>query len=372
MEPARTMNERQSLIDTLEQAMANKDIAVRAELLRAVTRLFVSSSAKLSDEHVGLFDDVMGCMLKEIDHSARAEFGVQLADIPNAPPRLIQTLSQDDSIEIAGPILSRSEQLDEASLVETAKTKSQEHLLAISRRRSLGEAVTDVLVERGDQRVAISVVGNSGAKFSEFGYSTLVKRAQSDDDLALGVFARQEIPRQHLLNLFQSASDSVRRQLEGTDPRKAELIRDLVAEASDRIQTKSREGSAEFAAARAIVETLHKAGKLSESQLCDFARTGKFDETVVTLSLTCDMPVGVIERAIVNEDTDQLMVLVKSVGMSWETTKTLILMASKAKSRSKQDLERFYESFAKLRPETARKAVQFYRFREKSAHPQVN
>jgi uncharacterized protein (DUF2336 family) len=372
MASERAMSERQSLIDTLEHAMASKDIAVRAELLRAVTKLFVSSSTKLSDEHVGLFDDVMGCMLKEIDQSARAEFGVQLADIPNAPPRLIDTLSRDDSIDVAGPILSRSEQLDEASLVETAKTKSQEHLLAISQRRSLGEAVTDVLVERGDQRVAISVVGNSGAKFSEFGYSTLVKRAQSDDDLALGVFSRHEIPRQHLLNLFQSASDSVRRKLEGADTRKAELIQDMVAQASDQIQAKSREGSAEFAAARTLVESLHKAGKLSESQLCDFARTGKFDETVVAISLICDMPVGVIERAIVNDSTDQLLVLVKSAGMSWETAKTAILMASKAKSRSKQDLERFYESFAKLRPETAKKAVQFYRFREKSAHPQAN
>ena len=361
------MTERASLIDTLEQAMANKDIAVRAELFRAVTTLFVSSCTKLSDEHVGLFDDVMSCMLKEIDQSACTEFGVQLAGIPNAPPRLIQTLARDDSIEVAGPILSRSEQLDEASLVETAKTKSQEHLLAISRRRSLGEAVTDVLVERGDQRVAISVVGNSGAKFSEFGYSTLVKRAQSDDDLALGVFSRQEMPRQHLLNLFQSASDSVRLKLEGADPRKADLIRDMVAHASDQIQARTREGSAEFAAAQALVETLHKAGKLSETQLCDFARTGKFDETVVAISLLCEMPVGVIERAIVSDDTDQLMVLVKSVGMSWETTRTLILMASKARSRSKQDLERFYASFTKLRPETARKAVQFYRFREKSA-----
>jgi uncharacterized protein (DUF2336 family) len=371
MEPERAMGKRQSLIDTLEQAMSNKDIAVRAELLRAVTRLFVSSSTSLSDEHVGLFDDVMGCMLKEIDQSARAEFGAQLAEIPNAPPRLVQTLSRDDSIEVAGPVLSHSEQLDEASLVETAKTKSQEHLLAISRRRSLGEAVTDVLVERGDRRVAISVVDNSGAKFSEFGYSTLVKRAQSDDDLALGVFSRHEIPRQHLLNLFQSASDSVRRKLEGADSRKADLIRDMVAQASDRIQAKSREGSAEFAVARSLVESLHKAGKLSEAQLCDFARTGKFEETVVSMSLMCDMPVGVIERAIVDDNTDQLVVLVKSAGMSWDAAKTVILMASRAKSRSRQDLERFYQSFAKLRPETARKAVQFYRFREKSAQSQA-
>jgi uncharacterized protein (DUF2336 family) len=367
MNQKQTTAERRSLIDALEQAIEHKDIGVRAELLRAVTTLFVSSASKLADEHVGLFDDVMGRLLEEIDHSARAEFGVRLAEIPNAPQKLMQALSRDDSIEVAGPILSRCEQLDEASLVETAKIKSQEHLLAISRRRALGEAVTDVLVERGDERVALSVAVNAGARFSDFGYSTLVKRAQQDDALAQGVFSRQEIPRQHLLNLYSSASESVRRKLESADPRKAEFIRDVVAQASDRIQTTSREGSAEFMAARASVESLHKAGNLSEAKLCEFARTRKFDETVVAMALMCDMPVGVIERAIVNDNADQLLVLVRAAGLSWDTTKAVLLTASKANSRSKQDLDQFRENFSKLRPETAKKAVQFYRFREKSA-----
>ena len=363
------MTERQSLIDTLEEAISHKDIAVRAQLLRAVTELFISSCGKFSDEHVALFDDVMSRLLDEIDHSVRAEFGNQLAEIPNAPPNIIHTLALDDSIEVAGPILSRSERLDEAFLVESAKTKSQDHLLAISHRRSLGEAVTDVLVERGDQQVAINVVTNLGAKFSEFGYSTLVKRAHNDGDLALGVLSRPEIPRQHLLSLFKSASESVRRKLEVANPLKASLIRDVVAQASDRIQATSREGSAAFEAARSLVESLQKAGRLSEAQLLDFARAGKFDETVVALSLMCEMPVGVVERAIVNDDADQLLVLAKSIGLSWETTKAVLLVQSGARSRSTQDLAHFLEGFTKLRPETAKKAVQFYRFREKSAKP---
>jgi uncharacterized protein (DUF2336 family) len=367
MKPEQLTTERQSLIDALENAIAHKDIGVRAELLRAVTSLFVSSSAKLADEHVGLFDDVMGRLLDEIDHSARAEFGVRLAEIPNAPQRLMRALARDDSIEVAGPILSRCEQIDEASLVETAKIKSQEHLLAISRRRSLGEAVTDVLVERGDQRVARSIAANEGARFSEFGYSTLVRRAQDDDALAQGVFARKEIPRQHLLNLYAHASENVRSKLEAADPRKAGFIRDLVAQASDRIQATSREGSAEFMAARALVESLHQSGKLSETQVCEFARARKFDETVVAMALICDMPFGVVERAIVNDDADQLLVLVRAVGLSWETAKAILLTASKSNSRSKQDLDRFRESFSKLRPETAKKALQFFRYREKSA-----
>ena len=50
-----------------------------------------------------------------------------------------------DSIDIAGPILCGYERIDETTLVESARTKAQSHLLAISGRRSLGEAVTDVL-----------------------------------------------------------------------------------------------------------------------------------------------------------------------------------------------------------------------------------
>jgi uncharacterized protein (DUF2336 family) len=64
----------------------------------------------------------------------------------------------------------------EKQIDETAKTRSQAHLLAISLRKTLAESVTDVLVERGDRRVALSTAENPGAAFSEFGYFTLVQR----------------------------------------------------------------------------------------------------------------------------------------------------------------------------------------------------
>jgi uncharacterized protein (DUF2336 family) len=59
-------------------------------------------------------------------------------------------------------VLEHSECLDNATLVENARTKSQRHLLAISRRRSLDDVVTDVLVERGDRSVLLSAAANPG------------------------------------------------------------------------------------------------------------------------------------------------------------------------------------------------------------------
>ena len=101
---------------------------------------------------------------------------VRLAPIPNAPPRIIRTLAFDDEIDVAGPVLEQSERLDDDALVESARAKSQAHLLAISRRRSLSEKVTDILVERGDELVVWSAAENSGAKFSEAGFSRLAQR----------------------------------------------------------------------------------------------------------------------------------------------------------------------------------------------------
>ena len=141
------------LMSDLDDLIAGKEIGHRADALRRITDLFVSNSGQLSDDQVTLFDDVMGKLVREIDASARAAFSTRVASIPDTPPQVVRTLALDDDIEVAEPILVNSERLDDATLVEGARTKSQDHLLAISRRNTLSEAVTDVLVDRGNREV---------------------------------------------------------------------------------------------------------------------------------------------------------------------------------------------------------------------------
>ena len=172
----------QNLIDQLEEVIAGKDIGRRAMMLRRVTDLFALGSGKMSAEQIALFDDVMDRLVEKIDTAARATFGDVLAMFPDAPPKVIRRLALDDAINVAGPVLSHSGRVDDTTLVEGAKTKSQEHLLAISRRKALAVLVTDVLVQRGNQNVVLSTAGNPGAAFSEFGYSTLVQRSSNDGD----------------------------------------------------------------------------------------------------------------------------------------------------------------------------------------------
>ena len=129
------------LLSEVEDAMAGGSVTRRGKIVRHITDLFIVGSAQCSDQEIELFDDVLTRLAVEIEVSARALLAVRLAPIENAPPRIIRALAFDDEIDVAGPVLEQSERLDDAALVENAQKKSQEHLLAISRRRSLNESV---------------------------------------------------------------------------------------------------------------------------------------------------------------------------------------------------------------------------------------
>ena len=363
------MTETHTLIEELELSIAHKSIAKRAEVLQRIAALFASGVGHFSADEIALFDDVMSRLIDEIDILARAELGQKFLTFPSSPPRSLRKLALDDSIQVAGHVLAQSDQLDDETLVEGARTRSQDHLLAISRRRSLSEVVTDELVERGDRRVALSTTSNAGAKFSHNGYVRLVERSEQDGDLAYRIWCRPDVPRGHLLTLLALASDAVRQRLVAADPHKSELLQKMVVTASEKIQQSSREQSAEFKAAAAHVQQLHATGELTESKLCSFAGDGNFDETAVALALLCDVQIGIVERAMIHGQGDQLIILARSLGLAWKTTRTILLLGAGLNTGPKPDITRVAANFEKLRRETACKALDFCRLKEKSRVP---
>jgi uncharacterized protein (DUF2336 family) len=355
------------LIGELQGVLESKDPSGRADVLRRVTDLFVDGSGRFTDDQIELFGDVMSGLVGTIERAARAEFGSRLALVSDAPAGVIRTLAFDDAIEVAAPVLAFSGRLEDADLVENARTKSQGHLRAISGRRILAEAVTDILVKRGSHQVVAGAAANPGARFSTSGMSILVRRAQDNGDLALCVWARPDIPRLDLVRLFVQASEIVRARLEAADRRQAALVRTAVAEASDAIQTTARTGSNKHAQALAIVQTLHALGQLDEARLLAYARERDFDKTAVALSLMCDLPIGLIERVLVQSEPEQLIVFAKAIELSWDTAKVILALQAGRGGVARERLNRCLASFFRLQPKTARTALQFYRLREQAS-----
>ena len=153
-------------MESLSAAIATGTSDCRADLVDRVYQLFASRAEVFSEGQIRLFDRV--CFIRLVDAietSVRASLASRLADMPQAPPAESRILAFDDAIAVAGPVLERSSRLHSAALAENARSKSQPHSLAISKRLCIEESVTDVLVQRGDRLVVLSTSGNSGARF---------------------------------------------------------------------------------------------------------------------------------------------------------------------------------------------------------------
>ena len=172
-----------ALVTELEDALKNGAPEKRAAILRRVTSLFVNDADRLNEQQVAVFDDVLVHLAQRIESRALVELSTTLAPIANAPVAMVRRLANDDQIIVAGPVLSQSSRLTDDDLIDVAKSKGQAHLLAISGRTTLTETVTDVLLERGDQRVTHTLAENAGAAFSELGFASIIKKSTQDGSL---------------------------------------------------------------------------------------------------------------------------------------------------------------------------------------------
>ena len=168
------MNMDGSLLRDLDEAVLRGTPESRMRALWHATDLMIAG--RYSDDEISTFGEVVGRLADEIEVAARARLAKRLADFDRAPRNIIHKLAFDDSIEVAGPVLQQSERIETGVLVDNANSKSQSHLLAISKRKSIEEAVTDVLVMRGDRHVVNSVANNDGARFSDFGFLHMIQR----------------------------------------------------------------------------------------------------------------------------------------------------------------------------------------------------
>jgi uncharacterized protein (DUF2336 family) len=366
---AKSVVSSENLLDELQSTLAHGTVARRVETLRRVTDLFINGAVDFSNEQIALFDDVFQCLILHIETSAKALLSNRLAPIDTAPPLTIRTLAFDDVIEVAGPVLSRSERLDDEALIETARNKSQAHLMAISTRRVLSGAVTDVLVLRGNDEVIQSTVNNPGAEFTERGFNRLVNRAEGDDNLATCVGLRPSIPRHLYLKLLAKASATVRARLEAANPQQAGEVPGAVREATRRARSASSAIAEQTAIAHALVKSLFEDGRLDEHQLASFAEGGKFDETNASIAALANVPVTIAENMMVETRAEGVMILAKVAGISWSTVKAIINMRDELSDGEPTDVAACKDTYERLRPSTAQQVLRFHRMQQAAPSP---
>ena len=231
-------------------------------------------------------------------------------------------------------------------------------------------------VERHPEAIALAPVPGQAA--GGWSYAQLLALAErgaavlrdldlsaGDDVLAQRVGIRADIPRRHFVNLLAKASATVQKRLVAANPRAADHIRHVVADIEGKLKAAQ---ARDYTAARARVEALRRAGKLGESEIHSFAKSEKFEETAVALSLLCGLPIEAIEQALLDERPDMVLIIAKAIGYSWATAKLMLLLRTGGLGASQHDLDLALHSFDKLQVSTAQRAVRFYHSRRSTEH----
>jgi uncharacterized protein (DUF2336 family) len=354
-----------SFLQDLDDAVSRGTAESRLRALWHTTDLLITG--RYSDDEIWTFGEVIGRLADEIEVAARAQLAKRLARTDSAPINIIHKLAFDDSIDVAGPVLRESNCLDARALVANARTKGQPHLLAISKRKSIEDVVTDVLVTRGNRDVINSVANNAGARFSGFGFLHMVKRAENDSILAEQLGLRKDIPRHLFQQLIAKASADVKKRLERERPTMVDQIHTSVTNVTGALHSKFGPASKSYFIAKRIVATQHQYGNLNESSISEYARLHRFEETTIGLSLLCSLPADVIERALVDKKREMVLVLAKALDFSWANTMALLFLGARDHRITAQDLNNMKIEFDRLNIETSRSVLKFYQSRKNAA-----
>lgn len=333
-----------SLVSEVENAVGSGDSARRIETLRRVTDLFVEQAAHLADLHVAVFDEVILRLARGIEFRARVELSERLADVANAPRKILRDLAFDDAIAVARPVIERSPRLEEEDLAALAVTKGREHLLALSRRPHLSERVTGILVDRGDPEVVESVCRNTGAGLdaAEMGRLVEIARARARSAVVerlgrLGADVGADV----LDDVFEDAAEVA-----------------LVGGTKSLLD--------DFAEAARVVESVAGAGRLDEETILAWIRAGRIDEALAAIAHLARVPPAMVARAYHASHYDPLLFILRALRFGWGTLKAL-LVAKTGRELSEEVQRSAFAAFQRLSIDTARRILRFTAARERAA-----
>jgi hypothetical protein len=129
------------------------------------------------------------------------------------------------------------------------------------------------------------------------------------------------------------------------------------------MQREARESSNEFsAAARSAKRRFHRQ-PVWEADVHGPARAQEFERTATALAKLGCFPIDLVERALLDEGEDMILVLAKAAGCSWSTVRELLLMYAAKRRLQPDDLTRSFERYKKLGQQTARNAIALYKRR---------
>ncbi len=334
----------------------------RRELLRRVTEA-LDPAAPLAADEITAFDDVLAAIASDYSTQVRAQIARLIASSLSPFSRSAQRFAMDD-IEVARPILEHSEVLTEDTLLRVVNQKSQDHMMAVTRRRRISEAVSHALVERGDDAVVTSLLTNQRAEIGAEAYGMVAKRAETSPVLQAPLVRRSGVPVELLNDLYMKVEADLRREIVG----KFESVPPEELEAAfrrSRTRLSNRYSQPEdFEISKRRIDGLQRGGGLIPPVLVSLMREGPASRTAFKIAFArlTDVEFDLIERVVEGRDIDTVALLCR--GSNFD--RALFVALAVGLDRNNRGLDganEFGKLYESVPIQAAQRAIRFWKIR---------
>lgn len=306
------------IVVDLERAMTGCPPDRCLRMLRRTTDLLVAGRDRLREQEIDALDEVLLRLCEQIEPPALARLSAALAELASPPKATLRRLVLHDDPAIAGPLLLKSEAITAADLDTVATSRGEQHLLAIAARRKVGQALTDVLLQRGGRSLCHALAGNPGAAFSEAGHARLLAKAQGDGELGKALALRPDLPEMTLRALNSNARKEIKPALLDAGP---QTMRERIGAQAP---TTKPQTAIDYSEARSEITALSRIGKLNDSAVNRFAIRGEMTNLIVSLSVLSGAPIEIIERVMADQGYEGLVMACRASRLNWQTALAIL------------------------------------------------
>lgn len=334
----------------------------RRALLRELTDHFFGAPTHSPNEQA-LFDSVLSDLSAEMETAVRAELAARFASAPNAPPTLIRRLANDEAA-VAGAVLRASPVLSEAELIEVVRNRSQDHIRAVTERAEVSEAVSDAIVEKGDDDALGSLLRNEGARLSRAATETAVERAKANPALHEATVARRGLPADLLNEMYFVVEARLRQRiLEQNAAMDPVLLDSALAAGRARVAAVDGALPADYAESSAYVEELKAAGQLTPQMLARFLRSGGRTSFIIALAQLSDVDFHTASQIIERRELDALAVICRAADLDRAIFLTYAVVLLNTEGDAMTKAHSYARMYADLTREAAMRTLRFWRMR---------
>jgi uncharacterized protein (DUF2336 family) len=259
---------------------------------RALTTAKIAAefdAAALSEAERRIAEDIFRSLVKDTEVLVREALAAHLKSTPELPHDVALALARDvDSVAL--PVLKFSEVLTDDDLIGIVRGQGPAKQVAIAQRSGVSEAVSDALVDTGNEAAVAHLVGNEGAALSENALDRVIDKYDESTSVADSLARRPNLPPAVSERVVSALAERLQAYLVSKHDVSPDVASNLILQARERATVTLIDYGSSEAQLENLIEQLDRKERLTPSLLLRVLCAGDLNFFERAMSKLTDLP----------------------------------------------------------------------------------